>query len=59
MTRKHFNALAQFAGSNNLDDDLIVELADVCKSFNRRFARNRFFDAVIAQRTQLDREKLR
>ena len=35
MTRKHFNALAQFAGSNNLDDDLIVELADVCKSFNR------------------------
>ena len=37
MTRKHFNALAQFAGSNNLDDDLIVELADVCKSFNRRW----------------------
>ena len=59
MTRKHFNALAQFAGSNNLDDDLIVELADVCKSFNRRFDHNRFFDAVIAQRTQLDREKLR
>tara|TARA_R100001594_G_scaffold113869_1_gene148752 strand:- start:76 stop:255 length:180 start_codon:yes stop_codon:yes gene_type:complete len=59
MTRKHFKALAQFAGSNNLDDDLIVELADVCKSFNGKFDRNRFFDEVIAQRTQLDREKLR
>ena len=59
MTRKHFKALAQFAGSNNLDDDLIVELADVCKSFNGKFDRNKFFDAVIDQRTQLDREKLR
>lgn len=59
MTRKHFKALAQFAGSNNLDDDLIVELANVCKSFNRNFDRNKFYKATLAQRTQLDREKLR
>ena len=59
MTRKHFKALAQFAGSNNLDDDLIVELANVCKSFNADFDRNKFYEAVLAQRTQLDREKLR
>jgi len=59
MTRKHFKALAQFAGSNNLDDDLIVELANVCKSFNGNFDRNKFYEATLAQRTQLDREKLR
>ena len=49
MTRKHFKALAQFAGSNNLDDDLIVELANVCKSFNGNFDRNKFYEAVIAK----------
>ena len=52
MTRKHFEELARFCGSNNLDDDLLEDLANICRSFNANFQRNKFYERCIQHRTR-------
>ena len=52
MTRKHFEELAKFCGSNNLDDDLLEDLANICRSFNANFQRNKFYERCLEHRTR-------
>ena len=52
MTRKHFEELAKFCGVNSLDNDLLEDLASVCKSFNANFQREKFYERCFQHRTR-------
>lgn len=46
LTRKHFFALARLCADERLNHDQTHAIAEFCKTFNRNFKKQRFYDAI-------------
>ena len=57
LSRKHFYALARLCVDEHLNHDQVHAIAEFCKTFNKKFDRQRFYNAIDTHRRLMEDDR--